>query len=348
MITGLACEVYYLYQRHRFHTADARSAQGSRQREGRPYVVASIQAAGARSVPHLIGSAYCAEQQLTVLGSHRQQIGSAQALTVVRRAGAAGLPWPAAPLSPHRPRGHKGRICSGIAALDRPAALQPTRRRHRLSTATAALGDRQPGDPTQPDRAPGSAAPRAADAGAPLAGVGPRPDTGLAAESEPSSQLGRQVGLTLFALAAAGVVTLTLRSGLSPAAAVARLEAIVDASGPAGPALFVAAYGVSTTLFFPAALLTLGAGARLAPCMPLRSRVAGNKAEPLGVPWAQRCKGDGSLITRTVQTACVSSHSCAEPVCLHVGTYLCLMSLWWILVSRYLCVGMQVCAHLPL
>ena len=268
MITGLACEVYYLYQRHRFHTADARSAQGSRQREGRPYVVASIQAAGARSVPHLIGSAYCAEQQLTVLGSHRQQIGSAQALTVVRRAGAAGLPWPAAPLSPHRPRGHKGRICSGIAALDRPAALQPTRRRHRLSTATAALGDRQPGDPTQPDRAPGSAAPRAADAGVPLAGVGPRPDTGLAAESEPSSQLGRQVGLTLFALAAAGVVTLTLRSGLSPAAAVARLEAIVDASGPAGPALFVAAYGVSTTLFFPAALLTLGAGARLAPCMP--------------------------------------------------------------------------------
>ncbi len=54
----------------------------------------------------------------------------------------------------------------------------------------------------------------------------------------------------------------------------------------------------------------------------------------------------------------LSPAQCTQHACHHtvvrslsvcnVGTYLCLMSLWWILVSRYLCVGMQVCAHLPL
>ncbi|KAK9821468.1 hypothetical protein WJX81_006627 [Elliptochloris bilobata] len=72
--------------------------------------------------------------------------------------------------------------------------------------------------------------------------------------------MGRQLGLALFATAAAALLTLTLRSGLSPAALVAKLEAIVDASGAAGPAVYAGAYAVGTTLFFPAALLTLGAG----------------------------------------------------------------------------------------
>jgi hypothetical protein len=249
---------------------------------------------------------------------------------VVRRAGAAGLPWPAAPLNPSRPRGHAGQPCACSSAPDRPAALQPTRHRRRLSTATAALGDSQPGDPAQPDQAPASAAPRAADASAPPAGAGPRPDVGVAAESEPPSQLGRQVGLALFGLAAAGVVTLTLRSGLSPAAAVARLEAIVDASGPAGPALFVAAYGVSTTLFFPAALLTLGAGACLAPCPCLQGPAwPATKLSPLAClgPKGARVTG-GVSPTQCRQHARHHTVVWSLSVC-NVGTYLCLMSLWW-------------------
>ena len=152
--------------------------------------------------------------------------------------------------------------CSGAAAASRATQLRrsrrpaqrPQRTRGTRGAARASGGGAPGGDPDSgPARGAGPLAP-----GGP--GEGGPPDEG----DQQAGQLGRRVGLALFGAAAAALVTLTLSSGLSPAALVARLEALVDASGPAGPALYVGTYAVSTTLFFPAALLTLGAG-----CGPL-------------------------------------------------------------------------------
>lgn len=218
-------------------------------------------------------------------------------LTVVRRAGAAGWPRPAAPpcrrhcgstsqnsrcttatarplalrAAPHcRPR--QGR--AGFAALVEGYA-SPKVPYHRTGSIARALGGRPPGgDPTRaqpappPARVPSAAAPRdppLAGAGLPKSGA-PPPEGG--GGGEPGGQLGKQLGVVLLAAAAAVVATLTVRSGASPAALVAKLEALVDASGPAGPAVFVGAYAVGTTLFFPAALLTLGAGCAPGHCFP--------------------------------------------------------------------------------
>ena len=148
--------------------------------------------------------------------------------------------------------------CSGAAAAGRRAqprrsrrpAQRPQRTRGTRGAARASGGGPPDGDP-DPDPAwgPGPLAPGGPEEGGP-------PNEG----DQQAGQLGRRLGLVLFGAAAAALVTLTLSSGLSPAALVARLEALVDASGPAGPAVYIGAYAVSTTLFFPAALLTLGAG----------------------------------------------------------------------------------------
>ena len=153
------------------------------------------------------------------------------------------------------------------AQLRRSRRPAPRAQRHRGSRGAArASGGGPPGAGPDPDpaRGPGPLAP-----GDPL-------EAGPSTTGPPQAwQLGRPLGLLLFGAATAALVTLTLSSGLSPAALVARLEALVDASGPAGPAVYIGAYAVSTTLFFPAALLTLGAGCRPPP-QPLDA-VAGGR-----------------------------------------------------------------------
>ena len=151
--------------------------------------------------------------------------------------------------------------CSGTGAAA-SCSTQPRRsrqpapraqRRRGTHGAARASGGAPPGAGPDPDPARGPGPPS----------LGGPQEGGLVGSGDPQAgQLGRRLGLALFGAATVALVTLTLSSGLSPAALVARLEALVDASGPAGPAVYIGAYAVSTTLFFPAALLTLGAGCR--------------------------------------------------------------------------------------
>lgn len=185
-------------------------------------------------------------------------------------------------------------ICSGAAAASCHAqptrGRQPAQRPKRLRGtrwAARASGGGPPGGDPDPDPVRGSG---------PLAPRGPGEGGPLNDGDQQAGQLGRRLGLVLFGAAAAALVTLALSSGPSPAALVARLEALVDASGPAGPAVYIGAYAVSTTLFFPAALLTLGAGCgppRPAGACSVRARGAwgatSERTPCCGIPGRHQC-----------------------------------------------------------
>jgi uncharacterized membrane protein YdjX (TVP38/TMEM64 family) len=68
------------------------------------------------------------------------------------------------------------------------------------------------------------------------------------------------VTLVLLAVGAAAVFFALRSTGFDVKAAVQNLEDLIARSGPAGPAIFVAAYAASAVALLPASLLTLGAG----------------------------------------------------------------------------------------